>query len=307
VPQYFLPARERDERAALVYTPMLLGAGTVRFVDAKAGVDTTEEGVWLTPIGGDPVPVRWDRATEADVAVESLARAPDEPAEYAPLPPEAAKARSYEGWRRDLATWLAGERRLTLYRDARSRQLSRPEESERDFRVRLQEAARETRDAVKDRLRQKYAPRQAALEERLRRAQHAVAREEEQVTHQGIQTAISVGATILGAFLGRKATSVSGVGRATTAARGAGRVLKERQDVGRARDTVQAVERQLADLEAEFTAEMARLETTVDPLGDRLDTVDLRPKKTHVTVTLCALVWAPHRRDAGGGLVPAWR
>ena len=77
------------------------------------------------------------------------------------------------------------------------------------------------------------------------------------MSHQGVQAAISIGATILGAVLGRKTVSVGNIGRATTAARGAGRVLKEREDVARAQETVAAVQQALTALEAELQAELA--------------------------------------------------
>ncbi|HSC70532.1 MAG TPA: ATP-binding protein, partial [Candidatus Methylomirabilis sp.] len=146
----------------------------------------------------------------------------------------------------------------------------------------------------------------ASLEERLRRAQQAVEREKAQVAQQGVQAAISVGATLLGAFLGRKVTSVGPIGRATTAARGAARVLKEREDVGRATETSEVLQQQLADLEAEFNAEMAELEGKGDPLTERLEGVAIRPKKTHIAIQLCALAWAPHWQVAQGQAIPAW-
>jgi hypothetical protein len=55
-----------------------------------------------------------------------------------------------------------------------------------------------------------------------------VERESEQVTQQALQAAISIGTTLIGAFLGRKAVTASTLGHATTAVRGAGRVLEER-------------------------------------------------------------------------------
>jgi hypothetical protein len=171
--------------------------------------------------------------------------------------------------------------------------------------VRLQEAAREERDRAAERLRQKYGPKRAALEERLRRAQQALAREQEQVGQQGLQTAISVGASILGAFLGRKVRNVSNVGRATTAARGAGRVLKERQDVGRAQETAQAIQQQLADLETQFQAELAGASAAAVST-DPLDPVTIRPKRGQVTVRLVSLAWAPHWRQGTGAVTPAW-
>ncbi len=127
--------------------------------------------------------------------------------------------------------------------------MSRADESEGDFRARLHEATRAARDAVADKLKVKYAPKVAALQERIRRAEQARERESEQVTQQGLQAAISVGATLIGALLGRKAATASTLGRATTAARGAGRVLKERQDATRAQESLEALQAQLAALD----------------------------------------------------------
>jgi len=307
IPQYFLPVRgTRPSGGALAYLPMVLGASTVRFADPKVGVDLMQEAAFLTPITAEAVPVSWERATPAGVATADLESSPQEPAQFPELPAAASKAKSYDGWQRDFGNWLAGSQRLELYRHTGSKQLSRPGETERDFRIRLQETSREDRDKLKEQLRRKYAPKIASLEERLRRAQQVVERERAQVAQQGVQAAISVGATLLGAFLGRKVTSVGTIGRATTAARGAARVLKEQQDIGRATETSESLRQQLADLEAEFNAEMAELEGKGDALTERLESVTFRPKKTNISVQLCALAWAPHWQDAQGKAIPAW-
>jgi hypothetical protein len=305
VTQHFVPVRgTAPAGATLVYQPAVLGAATVRFADARAGVDQSEQVVVATPISEAAVPVSWEAAAPIDVAVADLEATPAAAGDWAPLPSAAAKPKSYEGWSRDLAAWLYGQRRLELLRDPVSGTLSRPGESERDFRVRIRESARAERDERLEVLRKKYAPRRVALEERLRRAQQAEAREREQVGQQSVQAAISLGATILGAVLGRKTVSVGNIGRATTAARGAGRVFKEREDVARAQETVAAVQQALAALEAELSAEVAALEARSEP--DRLEPVAVRPKKTDVRVQLCALGWTPYWRDQAGALKPAW-
>ncbi len=307
VPQYFVPVRgSRPAESVLVYQPMVLGAAAVRFADAKAGVDVSEERVFMTPVTSQAVPVTWGDASEVAVAVADLEKTPQPGARYVELPEAAGKVRSYEGWTRDLASWLYGSRRLELLRRPDSKEVSRPGESERDFRIRLQDAGREQRDQLAEQLRKKYAPRIAAVQERLRRAQQAVDREAEQVKQQGLQTAISLGATLLGAFLGRKSISTSNIGRATTAARGAGRVVKERQDVARATETVEAIEQQLAELDATFKAEIAALEASAESLTAPLETVLVKPRKTNIAVRLVALVWTPRWRDAQGGITSAW-
>jgi hypothetical protein len=300
-----VPARGRAPAgAALAYQPTVLGAASIRFADQKAGVDQTDEVVVATPVTDAAVPVDWAAAQPIDVPVGDLETTPADAAEWTPLPPAAGKAKSYEGWSRDLAAWLYGERRLELFRDPASKMVSRPGESERDFRVRLREETRAARDERVDALRKKYAPKITALEERLRRVQQTEAREREQVSQQGVQAAISLGASILGAVLGRKTVSAGNIGRATTAARGASRVLKERQDVARAQETVAAVQQAKSELEAELQSEVAELEARGE--SAELEPVSLRPKKTDVRVRLCALVWTPYWRDSAGARTPAW-
>lgn len=120
------------------------------------------------------------------------------------MPSEAGKVKSYGIWSRSFADWLFKNQKIELFKSPSLKTLSKPNESERDFRIRLQEASREERDQLVERLRQKYAPKIAALEERIRRAEQAVAREEEQAKQQKLQTAISFGTALLGAFLGKK-------------------------------------------------------------------------------------------------------
>ena len=187
------------------------------------------------------------------------------------------------------------------------RVVSAPGESERDFRVRLQALAREQRDHEVEKLRKKYGSKLAALDERIRRAEQAVERESAQASQQKLQTAVSMGATVLGALFGRKTLSASTLGKATTTARGMGRTMKESQDIDRARETLDAAQQQKAELEAQAQAEIAQLGGALDPLTEPLEPVTLKPKRTELSVQLVALVWVPMWSDAEGRLTPAYR
>ena len=121
-----------------------------------------------------------------------------------------------------------------------------------------------------------------------------------------MQAAISIGASVLGAFLGRKTISSANIGRATTAIRGAGRVLKESQDVNFARENVAALQQQLTDLESRFRAEGEALATATDPLEERLEIISLKPTKSNIAVKLVTLAWMPCWRASDGSTTPAW-
>jgi len=294
VPQYFLPLREaRPAAGSLFYEARVFGIGTVRFSDAKLSIDESRPAALVAPIPDKVLSVAWDQGEACDLAPEDLEKDPTEGALFSDLPPAASKAKSYEAWSKDLAKWLALSERLELLRSPKTGEMSKPGESERDFRIRLQTATREERDRAVEALRQKYAARLAAIEERLRRREEAVAREKAQATSQKLQTAVSFGATVLGAFLGRKSVSLSTLGRATTAARGVGRTMKEAGDVQRAEASMEELRQQHADLEAQLQAEIAALDTAFNPVTEQLEKVQVRPKRADVTVGLVALAWMP--------------
>ena len=308
VPQQFVPIRgAQPSGSRLVYQPMLLGGAQVRFSDGKAGVNVAQDVTVLAPIAEGAVPVDWDHAAKAALALSDLEQAPAEGAQFASLPVAAGKAKSYESWGKDFSSWLFRNEKVDLLRSPSTKEVSRPDESERDFRVRLQQSGREQRDAQLESLRQKYAPKMTSLQDRIRRAQQMVERQQIESRTSQLQAAVSFGATILGALMGRKTVSASTIGKATTAIRGAGRAIKESQDVGQAEENRAALQQQFSDLEAQFKAETDALIASIDPLTEKLETISLKPTKSNIAVKLVALAWVPRWQDAEGQCTAAWQ
>jgi len=304
ITQYYIPVRSSSD-AKLIYQPMLLGAAEIHYSKSKS-IDVNQQVTLLATINDGPIDLDWDEATPIDLPAEDLESDPQPNTQFAETPAKATKAKNYATWRKDFASWLYRNQRLELLESPSLDIASNPGESERDFRVRLQQIAREQRDQSVEKLRQKYATRFAQLEDRKRRAEQAVAREAEQAKDQKLQTAISFGATLLSSFMGRKRASMSTIGRATTAVRGVSRTMKQSEDVDRAEDNVAAVTQRLAELEAEFKAEADTIERSFDPQTEQLGTVSLKPTKANINVKLLTLVWAPYWQTAGGQAKPAW-
>ncbi len=307
VPQYFVPYRgSKPLGSELVYVPMLLGSTKIRFADAKSSVDMIQEMTMLAPISDGAVGVDWDHAMTAEVVLADLERASNEEAGFLPLPASAGKGKNYAEWGKEFSGWLFRTQKIGLLKSPSTKEVSRPGESERDFRVRLQQAGREQRDKASETLRQKYAPKIAALQERIRRAELQKEKQQTEARSSQVQAAISVGASILGAFLGRKTISASNIGRATAAIRSAGRVMKESQDVGLASENVAALQQQLADLETQFKSESDALVAVTDPQNEPLESLSINLSKANIAVKLVALAWTPHWRNHQGLLTPAW-
>jgi hypothetical protein len=288
IPQYVVPRSNAGR-----YIPMALGVARIAFSDTKLKIAVTRVVAYAAPISDSAVPVDWAESTKLDVAVNDLRPVSNvESIEFAPLPAAAAQPRNYAGWSKDFGRFVAQTERLQVFRHPTLKSVSQAGESERDFRIRLQLEARAARDQAVDDVRRKYASKQATLTERLRRAEAAVGREQEQASQQRTQTAVSFGATVLGALFGRKAISTGTLGRATTAARGVSRSMKEAADVKRATETVEAIQAQLRGLEQQIESDVAESATGFD-INAPLEAVAVAPKRGQIEVKFVALGWVP--------------
>lgn len=272
---------------------MLVGAARVSYSDAKLKLDETNDIVMWTPLVDGPVAADWEHAEPADFAVDALRREAPPAGAYAPLPAAASKPKSYAGWTKDFSSWAARSQSVELFRSSKTGLTSHPGETEAAFRVRAGHDVREARDEAVAALRKKYATKVAALDEKIRRAGVAISKEEQQASESKFTTAVSVGASVLGALFGRKVVSATNAGRVASAARGMGRIGRESQDVERAKANEAALLEQKAELDATIAAEVQALQDEWSSDGEVFETVVVKPKRGGVQVQLVALVWRP--------------
>ncbi len=287
ISQYHVPGAAGEPR----WVPQLLGVADVSYSNAKLGVDLTERVVHLLPFGEGPVAVDWALAQPAGIPVDRVKEGPPASGQYDEVPGPALNPKSYAEWSKGYARWLRTAQALTLFRSTVFKLTSTAGESERDFRIRLQQQAREHRDARIAALREKYAPRVAALQEKLRLAEQRLGREQQEAGAQKVQTAVSFGTAVIGALLGRKKLSATTASRVGTAARGVGRMQKEAGDVQRADESVEASRTRLAELEQSVQDEIARLEAGTDAQAESLEPVVVKPKAGSVAVHTVGLAW----------------
>jgi hypothetical protein len=306
IPSFYIPVRGSAAPGnKLLYLPKMLGAAKINYSDPKVKIEFTESKMYITPVTDNAIPVVWENSSEIDVPATDLQKSPQINALFGELASAASQSKNYSIWTRDFNNWQYGTQKVELLRSPSLKEVSQQGESEREFRVRLQQLAREQRDLLVEQLRKKYAPRIATLQERLRKAQQAVDKQAEQAKQAKFQTAISFGSTLLSAFTGRKVSS-STISRASTAMRGVSRSIDESKDVARAGDTVASIQKQLADLQVEFDNETAALEAKIDPSSESLETISIKPNKSDILVQLVSLVWMPYWQDSQGSITPAW-
>jgi hypothetical protein len=188
IQQYFVSAPSSSPH----YVPVVLGIAKITFGDTKLKFNATRDIVAAAPIGAGAVAVDWTAAEILPVSPADLETSPTEGATFGDVPKAAASAKNYAAWQKAFSAWLAGEQKLELLRHAGLKLTAAADESERDFRIRVQNAQREVRDKAVDDVRGKFAEKRARLEAALRRADQGVQRESGETSQAKLQTAVSL-------------------------------------------------------------------------------------------------------------------
>ncbi len=300
VGEIFLAARPGT--GDLVYRPRIVATAELHYADKAAAVDSWTRGAWLAPLAdGDGAPA-WSEAVAVPNLEAVSAAGPVEDAGFAELPAAALAARNFETWGKALAATLYQNGAVELLAAKSLKLTSNPGESEGDFRTRLSQALREHRDREVARLREKHAAKLKSLEDRLQRASDRVEREKSQYTQRKLDTAISIGTSVLGAIFGGRSAATT---RAGSAARSAGRVFSERGDVARAGESLESLGAERDELLKRIEQEATALTATLDPASIALEKLRIAPRKSDISIGRIAIAWEPWRNGADGFPRPA--
>jgi hypothetical protein len=301
------------EKPALIYEPCLLALGRVSFVDRKRGVSESRQVGLLVQPGELGAIVRWQDADPIDLDPKELEGQPEPDALFGSVPSQLNTASELKALGKDYSDYLYHEEALNLYYNPTLKLYGQPGESEREFKIRAQQLARESRDAEVEKLRKKYEQKLDRLETRLAREQRELAEDQAEYEARKREELISAGEAVIGLL---------GVGRRRRSTTGISRTARKRRLTTSAKADITESEAEIARLEEDIEEMRQSLEeeakAITDKWADTLDEIEpyaVKPRRSDVNVELVALAWTPHweirYRSAGGSLthdrVPAWQ
>ena len=272
------------------FVPMLGALTEIAYKEDDKSM-TVEREFRVTEISNGILPVDWSRSEVLDLSPEHLSQNFPAGAQLQAPPQAAYDKANLKTWSNQLQDYLYQHASLSRYSSPDYKCSSEAGESERDFRIRLQRETREQRDAELAKLESRYQKRLASLEEKVRKAEQTVAREESQAVDSKRQAAISVGATILSAVMGRKMLSSTTFNRATTASRAASRANRDSHDIGRAEETLEVRRQELEALQEEMADELQKLGDQLEARANRIEEKKLKPLKRDIQIRLFGLFW----------------
>jgi hypothetical protein len=264
---------------------------SIRFDDAKAGLDHTEE--WEALYGPLDGGLDLDRETHVDYDDRDFRAEPPAGGGYV-LPGAAiAEASFFRDATRRIQQRQVDGQALEIQRNTELKLYSRPGETPEQFAQRCDEAAQAEADRetarIRDRLEAKRDRLANALETARRRVEEAEASAR---SHETTELLAGAG-SILGALLGgrRSTRSIATSVGSAASRRGVSARAAERKRTAEAK--AQQKEDELADLEQELLDEVAEIDARWQEAAADVETVTIRAESADVRVTQLTLLWVP--------------
>jgi hypothetical protein len=277
----------------LIYEVALVSVSSVRFIDRKRQFEETQDKILLAPAPTGIEGVDWSLAEELTLSIQDLRQSaeqtdPEQGPFFMTAPESANSARELNSIKKDLTDWLYYNCRLTIVVHEELGIYQSPKERERDFTIRLQQAARERRDTEVDKLEEQFDRQISRLEEKLRKAERTLAADEADYSARQQQEWVGIGESVLGWVLGRRSTRVL-----STAASRRRLTAKAGQELEESRDEIADLQKEIAALEEELKEQTEEITLKWDNLLDDVSREDLSPRRSDVDVKLVALAWLP--------------
>ena len=278
--------------ATIQYRPAILGEGKLHFIKASADVDSWQDRIALQPIHGElPDPV-WEEAQLFE-QITPLEDQPTSNAQFSELPSPLAQAKNYNRWDNELKDHLYRCERLNLWQCEVLDQISKPGESEADFRIRITQLAREQRDAAKDKVREKFKRRIQQAESAVRKAEAYASEQRSQFWTRLAGAAWMVIEIVLNILSGGKRSR-----RFSTSS--ASQVMRERGQQTRAEQSLEDKKIALQEFLDQREEQIAQIELDYQPNNLPLECKEISPRKSDISIDPIVLVWLPWQIDAAG-------
>jgi hypothetical protein len=275
----------------LLYEAGVLGSATVRFNDAKRRVNAQLNIMRLARADDSPVGIDWSRAEPVPVdSRKLLARA--ESAEggpyFAELPTGVVSSKKLSAASKELADWLYYNQVLKIEVQPELGIARDPEEDTRQFNIRVQQAAREQRDAEIAKLRKQYEKQIDTLVDKLTRAQQNLNTAQAKAQAKQTEQWVNIGESVLSVFMGK-----SGRRAVSSATSKWNQASQAAASVEQTKETIAQLQAEKQQLEAELDEQAKAITARWEGAHSALVREELKPRRSDVDVQTVTLGWAP--------------
>jgi len=287
IPQYFLNNSPYNEET--IFESKILLKGKIRFYSESKGIDKKEEVFLKLPIDENTAEINFEKGIPINDDVSLYDTRPPENAKFYPLPFFIEEMEDFKAVENKFKDSLSRTKRLDLYTCKEFKLLSKPGEDLSAFKAKIIELLRERKDEEVDNLRVKFEGKEEKLQKKYNRLLEKLEKEETDTKTVTTDSVLSLGSTLLGAFLGR--TKVGNLSSSMTGLRRANRIFKEKKDVNFVKNQIEELKKEIEKLEGELNEKIEEISEKLDIDNYEIETLSLWPRKTDISNIHVSLLW----------------
>lgn len=287
IKQYFLNNSPYNEE--VIFEPKILIKGKIRFYSESKRIDLKEEVFIKVPISKNTTEINFEKGIPTNDDVSLYENKSLENAKFYPLPSFIEGMKDFKAVESGFKDFLRRTKRLNLYTCKEFKLLSKPEEDLSSFKVKIIELLREKKDEEVDKLRGKFEKKEERLQKKHNRLLEKLEKEETDIKTATTDSVLSLGASVLGLFLGR--TKVGNLGSGATSLRRANRIFKEKKDVSLVKNQIEELTKDIEKLEGELNEKIEETSEKFDIDNYEIETLSLQPKRTNISNIYVSLLW----------------
>ncbi|MBL6957012.1 MAG: ATP-binding protein [Chlorobium phaeobacteroides] len=288
-----LGALPKSATVRLFYRPGLLGFADVYFIDKRRGIKDKAEKKLLLHIPDATIEPDWKNAVELPFPEKTLLQKPETPENihgpyFAPVQKTVNNNRKLAALSRQLDDWLYYHERKTIAVHEELNLFQHPDESPREFSIRLQQAAREKRDDAIDALEKKFEKQIARLEKKLRKEKRELAKDEREHDNRKKQELVSIGETLIGFFMGRRSSS-----RINTTLNKRRMTARAKAEIEESHEEIEELHEEIENIETEMQEQVEEISKRWMSAENQLKTDALAPRRTDINIHSVNIGWLP--------------
>lgn len=269
-----------------VFKPYLLATAKVRYFTKD--FDYTKDVNLCLNIEGVS-DINWNDASE-NLNVTKTQQTPDFKAQFNDLPTCVASLKNFKNEEKNLKEFIYRNCEIELF-DALDLR-SKPNETRQDFMLRLHDKCNEILEEETEKFNTKLQKEKDRLEDKLIKVQQRIDKEKANVKSKWIDTALSIGGAVLGAFFsGRSITTKTNISKAAIGAGKLSKAVQSSSNIKNVEYDYERIEQNLQEITEEFEAKLRQLKQTYDIKNIQLQTIKIKPKKSDIFDEKIVLLW----------------
>jgi hypothetical protein len=278
----------------ILYRPVIFANTATRFIDRRHKIDHIIEKSYVLRDLESKTFLNWKLAKEYSGKIDALLNEHESDGLdtfFEEIPEFANSPQEFKSLAKNLQDFIYYNNSLKLKKIEELDIMQSPEESDRDFQIRLSQVSRERRDSEVDKLKKKYAKKLDKLEDKIRKLEFDLTSDEAEYEARKREEVIGAGESVLSIFLGSRRTS-----RASTIARKRRMTSKAKREVAETKEDISEAKKNALELGEELKKGVKEILDRYQIGVENASYEELKPRKAEVKVKLVALAWEPYWR-----------